>query len=578
MPAVQYLLYNTVIVETIDDAIRIAREEKRFPRLVTLDGEVVTPSGAVTGGRTQHESHGLLGRSSEIEELEKSVSNYERNISKAVSRMQTLTSQSQKIADSLTVLEQEANTVRQSISEIGIVCARNSAEVDNLSAAIEALSKRYEMLQTQGTALEDKLASAQSRIGGMADDDETLQQKLQAASDAAAKEREATAALSAQVSDLRVKQAESMHALEELRRGLERAGRARSEMVEQAEKQQQLAVEMEARAVAFEEQVKEAVHQSHELSTSHAATHKTVLEAQKEQQYIIESIDQLTKLLKESREKCAVTQREVHRLELDCSQKEDRIQFFQERIASEYGLALASLSEEEVGVDEHDETEREALIHKYRDSLQKLGNVNLAAIEEYDELEKRAAFLKAQNDDLVKARDTLLNVVKRIDATTQDMFMQTFNQISENFKNYFRRLFNGGQARLFLLDENNPLECGIEIEARPPGKKPQSISLLSGGEQAMTAIALLFSIFAAKPSPFCVLDEVDAPLDDANIGRFLMMVNEFTEKSQFIMITHNKQTMAHAAAIYGVTQQEAGISQLVSVRLEEAEKVVAASN
>ena len=434
------------------------------------------------------------------------------------------------------------------------------------------------MLQTQGTALEDKLASAQSRIGGMADDDETLQQKLQAASDAAAKEREATAALSAQVSDLRVKQAESMHALEELRRGLERAGRARSEMVEQAEKQQQLAVEMEARAVAFEEQVKEAVHQSHELSTSHAATHKTVLEAQKEQQYIIESIDQLTKLLKESREKCAVTQREVHRLELDCSQKEDRIQFFQERIASEYGLALASLSEEEVGVDEHDETEREALIHKYRDSLQKLGNVNLAAIEEYDELEKRAAFLKAQNDDLVKARDTLLNVVKRIDATTQDMFMQTFNQISENFKNYFRRLFNGGQARLFLLDENNPLECGIEIEARPPGKKPQSISLLSGGEQAMTAIALLFSIFAAKPSPFCVLDEVDAPLDDANIGRFLMMVNEFTEKSQFIMITHNKQTMAHAAAIYGVTQQEAGISQLVSVRLEEAEKVVAASN
>jgi chromosome segregation protein len=578
MPAVQYLLYNTVIVETIDDAIRIAREEKRFPRLVTLDGEVVTPAGAVTGGRTQHESHGLLGRSSEIEDLEKNVSTFEKNISKAVARMQTLTAQAQKIAESLVALEQESNTARQSIAEIGIVSARHSAEVDNLHGSLEAVSKRYEILQTQGAAIEDKLTSAQSRIGGMADDDETLQRKLQDASDAAAKEREATAALSAQVSDLRVKQAESMHALEELRRGLERAGRARSDMMEQAEKQQQLAVEMEARATAFEEQVKEAVHQSHELSTLHAATHKTVLEAQKEQHYNIESIEQLTKLLKDSREKCAVAQREVHRLELDCSQKEDRIQFFQERIASEYGLALASLSEEEVGVDEHDETEREALIQQLRDSLQKLGNVNLAAIEEYDELEKRATFLKAQNDDLVKARDTLLNVVKRIDATTQDMFMQTFDQISENFKNYFRRLFNGGQARLFLLDENNPLECGIEIEARPPGKKPQSISLLSGGEQAMTAIALLFSIFAAKPSPFCVLDEVDAPLDDANIGRFLLMVDEFTEKSQFIMITHSKQTMAHAAVIYGVTQQEAGISQLVSVRLEEAEKVVAASN
>jgi chromosome segregation protein len=153
------------------------------------------------------------------------------------------------------------------------------------------------------------------------------------------------------------------------------------------------------------------------------------------------------------------------------------------------------------------------------------------------------------------------------------MFLSTFEDISDNFKNHFRRLFNGGQARLFLLDEANPLECGIEIEARPPGKKPQTISLLSGGEQAMTAIALLFSIFVAKPSPFCVLDEVDAPLDDANIGRFLDMVGEFTEKSQFIMITHSKQTMARANAIFGVTQQEQGISQVVSVRLEEAEKV-----
>lgn len=574
LPAVQYLLYNTLIVDTIDDAIRIAREEKRYPRLVTLEGEVVTPAGAVTGGRTQHESHGLLGRTAEIEELEKETTQTEKRISKAASRLQSLAEQARKISNIIQSLENEAQSVRQVIAEIGIANARHNAEADNISTSIASLKKRKESLAAQQTQFEEKLSGAQSLMGGMADDDETLRQKLQDATEAAAKERDSAAVLNAQVSDLRVKQAESIHALEELRRGLERAGRARSDMLEQAEKHQQVAVEMEARAAAFEEQVKEAVHQSKELSENHAAMHKTVLEAQREQQFILESINQLTKMLKDSREKSAASQREVHRLELECSQKEDRIQFFQERIASEYGLALASLSEEEVGADEFDEQERESMIQQLRDSLQKLGNVNLAAIEEYDALEKRAAFLKAQNDDLVKARDTLLNVVKRIDATTQDMFLQTFNQIAENFKNYFRRLFNGGQARLFLLDEQNPLECGIEIEARPPGKKPQSISLLSGGEQAMTAIALLFSIFAAKPSPFCVLDEVDAPLDDANIGRFLAMVNEFTEKSQFIMITHSKQTMAHAAVIYGVTQQEAGVSQLVSVRLEEAEKVI----
>ena len=147
--------------------------------------------------------------------------------------------------------------------------------------------------------------------------------------------------------------------------------------------------------------------------------------------------------------------------------------------------------------------------------------------------------------------------------------MDTFKTVSECFKNYFRRLFNGGQARVYLLNEDDPLESGIEIEARPPGKKPQTISLLSGGEQAMTAIALLFSIFTAKPSPFCVLDEVDAPLDDANVGRFLELVGEFTDQSQFIIITHNKQTMAKAGAIFGVTQQERGVSQLVSVKFED---------
>jgi len=290
-----------------------------------------------------------------------------------------------------------------------------------------------------------------------------------------------------------------------------------------------------------------------------------------------ESTDKLTIQVKENREKENIQQKKVHKLELDCSQKEERVRSFVERIATEYNLVLSSLTEKEVGVDEYDEQEREARIQESRNALQRLGNVNLAAIDEYESLEKREAFLKSQNDDLIKAKETLLGVVKRIDQTTEEMFLQTFKQISENFQHYFRRLFNGGQARLFLLDDNTPLDCGIEIEARPPGKKPQTISLLSGGEQALTAIALLFSIFAAKPSPFCVLDEVDAPLDDVNVGRFLNIVDEFTEHSQFIMITHNKQTMAHANAIFGVTQQEAGVSQLVSVHLEEAEKVAGVS-
>jgi chromosome segregation protein len=207
------------------------------------------------------------------------------------------------------------------------------------------------------------------------------------------------------------------------------------------------------------------------------------------------------------------------------------------------------------------------MVAELRGRLQKMGEVNLMAIDEYTALEQREAFLTSQSNDLHQAREALLGVIQRSDKRIREMFMETFEKVSEYFGHYFRRLFNGGQARIYLIDEDDPLETGIEIEARPPGKKPTSISLLSGGESAMTAVALLFAIFKAKPSPFCVLDEVDAPLDDANIGRFVTLLEEFTDQSQIVVITHNKQTMARADALYGVTMKERGVSQLVSVKL-----------
>lgn len=577
LPAVQYLLYNTLIVETIDDAIRIARQENRFPRLVTLDGEVVTPAGAVTGGRTQRESRGLLGRNTEIEDLEGKVKRIQQSITDMTSQAQRFADQAAKLGEAIKAFEMEEQQLRKRLGEAGVALARHTAESESQRAALDHAEQTRAELENRKQALEVRLEDARSRIGGMETDDESLRRKLEKAQQEAALQREEVNRLNTAVTDQRVRETEALRALEELKRDCERARRGSRDMQEQARKQQTLMEEMEKRACAFEEQIKEVLSQSAELSRSRDKMHEAVLETQREQQFLAESGDKLTQQLKESRVKADAAQREVHKFELECSQKEDRMQFFQERIAVEYGLALGSLNLEDVGSDEYDEDERDKLIEDRRQTLQRLGSVNLGAIEEYDALEKRAKFLKTQNDDLVKARDTLLGVVKKIDATTEDMFRETFESISENFKNHFRRLFNGGQARLFLLDETNPLECGIEIEARPPGKKPQTIKLLSGGEQAMTAIALLFSIFVAKPSPFCVLDEVDAPLDDANIGRFLSMVDEFTGKSQFIMITHNKQTMARANAIFGVTQQEAGISQLVSVRLEEAEKVVAKS-
>lgn len=201
-----------------------------------------------------------------------------------------------------------------------------------------------------------------------------------------------------------------------------------------------------------------------------------------------------------------------------------------------------------------------------RAKIQAMGPINVEAVQEYDELQQRHTFLTREHDDLVLSKEQLLEILRKINATTRKLFSETFAKVRENFQSVYTELFGGGRADLTLMDESDPLECGIEIVAKPPGKQLQSIMLLSGGEKAMTAVALLFAIYMVKPSPFCVLDEVDAPLDESNINRFTKMLDRFLGQSQFVIITHNKRTIAMADAIYGVTMEERGVSKLLSVK------------
>lgn len=208
-------------------------------------------------------------------------------------------------------------------------------------------------------------------------------------------------------------------------------------------------------------------------------------------------------------------------------------------------------------------------IQSLKEKIDSYGTVNLVAIEEYDELKKRYDFLVQQEADLTSAKDSLREAISKINRTTKQMFLETFDKVREEFRNYFRLLFNGGDAQIFLIDEQDPLESGIEIICRPPGKKLQNVLLLSGGEKAMSAIALIFAIFKVKPSPFCILDEIDAPLDEANVDRFGRMLKDFTKISQFIVITHNKKTIANADVMYGITMEESGVSKIVSVKFAQ---------
>ena len=279
-------------------------------------------------------------------------------------------------------------------------------------------------------------------------------------------------------------------------------------------------------------------------------------------------------------------------LEIELAQKNMTVQNLRDRVQQKYHLNLDDIRSECITITFADEgpakvhvmtpeemaaagaaTDWKAIedqVVSLQQRIDEMGPVNLVAIEEYEETEQRYQFLSKQHDDLVQAKAQLLEVINRINTQTREMFRTTFEQIRENFRAMFTEVFGGGKADLVLMDENDLLESGIEIVARPPGKQLQTISLLSGGEQTMTAVSLLFSIYQVKPSPFCVLDELDAPLDESNINRFIRVLQRFLGHSQFIIITHNKRTIGMADVLYGVTMQEHGVSRIVSVRFHKA--------
>jgi chromosome segregation protein len=282
-----------------------------------------------------------------------------------------------------------------------------------------------------------------------------------------------------------------------------------------------------------------------------------------------QAIEQREAALKELRNRAGRAREELAARQLASRELELEREHLRQNFLERYRIDLADAptgSLLEPAFDPPAATERRGVLQR---KIDEIGEVNLTAIDEYREMEERHTFLATQHDDLQRSLDGLQAAIVKINRTTRRRFRETFDQVNGRFREVFPRLFNGGQAELRLTDEEDLLETGIEIVAQPPGKKLQNVSLLSGGEKALTAVALIFAIFLIKPSPFCLLDEVDAPLDDANIGRFNEMVAEMCILSQFIIITHNKRTMEIADNLYGITMEEPGVSKLVSVRMSE---------
>jgi chromosome segregation protein len=273
----------------------------------------------------------------------------------------------------------------------------------------------------------------------------------------------------------------------------------------------------------------------------------------------------------------------IHNFDILLSQRETKLENISDIIFDRYNINrndfknkiwIESFDEEKIEELKNKEiSELKEEVKKLEAKIKSLGPVNINAIEEFKEVTERYDFLTSQKVDLEDATKDLNNVIQKINEKAKEKFLDTFEKVNENFKEIIKRLFNGGEAELSLIDPNDILETGIEINVRPPGKKIRNIMLLSGGEKAMAAVGLLFALFKVKPSPFCILDEIDAPLDDANIGRFLKLLKEFALNTQFVIVTHHKKTMAACDLLYGVTMEDKGISKILSVKLSDSKKI-----
>jgi len=535
--------------------------------LVSPDGVVLTGRGCLTGGGSPDQGHGLLHQKREIKELTEQVELVRLQVEELQRQRDDL--RARLAATEVALQETDAALHRKELKVVDNEkdLERLIQEQERFTERLEVLSLEEDQLHEEQLALERQLGDAQSgyhlQLGKRQELEQlvaSLQERLQQQRAELEHLRERVTGLKVTVASIREREEGSRQGLEQLlQRREELQGRSAllvGRVEEGGEERERLKQEGQRLRSELEVLFRRREEDKAGFDKLKDAFEVRGVEIDRQE----EQLKGLRRGNSELRERLASLQMKGRELALE-------VEHLRENILERYRVELAEL-EEEAGED-FDDAVAEKRLEQLRRQIDMIGEVNLTAIEEYQELEERHTFLTTQQEDLRQSLEDLQKAIAKINRTTRQRFSETFEQVNENFREIFPRLFRGGRARLILTDEQDMLETGIDIEVQPPGKKLQNVTLLSGGEKALTAVALIFAIFLLKPTPFCLLDEVDAPLDDANISRFNDMVMEMGKTSQFILITHNKRTMEMAETLYGVTMEEPGVSRIVSVRMTE---------
>jgi chromosome segregation protein len=563
------LLGHVLIVQDLDTALALWNGNPIGYTIVTLEGEVISPEGLLWGGHRTETQQGLLKTRREIREVEDEAIRLETELARAEAEKSALMAD----LDRLIQNQQEITAQRQRLESDG---AAQRQTIALLSADRARLEERRGLLQLEQSqeaqeadTVERALAETLRRLDDRNQEQQRIETELARLQESTRDLSEKRESLRSEVTQLKVDVSGLIQREEALGREQNRLQDEQAALKEQRLRHATEAANLESKGNAARQDILETEKAIGGLSAQLTETqHRLSVETESYTADLVR-IKQLEDSLGRTRAELGRVEKTLNEMELRQTELNLRIEHLTEQATTHYQTVLETAAgEADESIDSVDPILAQERLAELRAKLELLGPVNLAAIDEYKELDERHRFLTTQEGDLTQSMEDMQSAITKINRTTQEMFNSTYTTLREKFKEVFRNFFVGGEADLVLLDERNPLESGIEIVAQPPGKRLKSISLLSGGEKALTAIALLFASFLIHPSPFCVLDEIDAPLDEENIRRFLKVLRQMTDHSQFLIITHNKRTMEHADLLYGVTMEEAGVSKLVSVKLE----------
>ncbi|MCE3010721.1 MAG: chromosome segregation protein SMC [Proteobacteria bacterium] len=565
--SVSYLLDGVAIVDSVRTALGL---RAKYPgwTFVTEDGDTLSADGVLTGGAVESAESGVLKRRREIKELSQAKDEWSGKLALAQASLKKLQEQLANVVNDFEGAQKRRVEQEIKVSGLRKDLERAENEFSNSQYAVERQMKEIQKIQEQLQSLEIKVEELSSALEESRLKKVELESEVETLTQELASTKLGFEGMQISVSRLQVESASKTQELAgferqsaQLRSQVEVLNQQLSKMSEETNQYQHLMTEsqfqLEQEKIAFERLLDEV-----ESLKSEASLMKNTYETLSAKGRELEEQVSVSSRAKNER------QHRMNDAQLKFEQAKMKEQYLIDQIRERYMLNLPDIYEQHLHR-EGDPAEAELQLKELRDKIAKFGDVNLSAIGEYDETAKRYEFLVQQERDLEEAKEQLRRVIDRINRICSKRFKETFDLVNDRFQKVFPVLFGGGEASLSLIEIPEKQEMGIEITAKPPGKKPQSISLLSGGEKALTAVSLVFSIFLVKPSPYCLLDEVDAPLDDANVSRFNDLVREMSKRSQIIVVTHNKHTMEVVGKLYGVTQQERGVSTMVSVNLQD---------